>query len=92
MFGRKLNTLTDYTDTTSDLLSEDELIERALTLAKIVYPITSFAVDYNNKMVKSFSGAKKIVKNFKPGSQVMMKNLNWTEKGDELYVGPYTGG
>jgi len=41
-------------------------------------------------MVKSFSGARKIVQNFKPVSQVMMKNLNWTQKGDELYVGPYT--
>ena len=30
----------DCIDTTSDLLSEDELIERALTLTKIVYPIT----------------------------------------------------
>ena len=90
MFGRKLHALTDYTGTTSDLLSEEELVNRALTLTQVVYPITSSAEDYNAKMVKSFSDSKKIISDFKPGDRVMMKNLNKTQKGDELFVGPYT--
>src|SRR3990167_2421200 len=90
IFGRKLNALTDYTGTTSDLLSEEELVNRALTLAQVVYPITSSAEDYNAKMFKSFSDSKKIISDFKPGDRVMMKNLNKTQKGDELFVRSYT--
>ena len=90
MFGRKLNSLVNYTGTETNLMTEDELLSKSKLMVDIIYPITSAAEDYNSKMMKSFSSGKRVMTNkLPPGTKVMLKNLNRTKKTSELFVGPY---
>ena len=89
MFGRKLNSLINYSGTKSDPITEDELLRKSKLMVDIIYPITSSASEYNEKMVKSFSSGKRVMNELSPGTKVMIRNLDRTKKTSELFVGPY---
>lgn len=90
MFGRRLNTFKNYSGTKSDPMKEEEMIEKAKLLVDVVYPISSKAADYNDKLKEYFSSRKRVMEHeFPIGSKVMLKNLNRTKKSSEVYVGPY---
>ena len=89
-FGRKLNSLTDYSGTQSDLLTTDELIKKNFAMTNVVYSaISDSTKEYYEKVNKTFNKSRKLIEPYVHGDIVMMINFNKTRKQQEKYVGPY---
>ena len=92
LFARPVNGFQDFTECTSQLLSEEDLKKRLNYMTAVVYP----TIAEKAKNSKDREGVKFIKNNliitdqFPSGAQVMIKDELRTSKMQPRYTGPYT--
>ena len=91
MFARRLNTPTDYSNSTSEPLSEEEMIERNSQLASILFPaVNNVSTTYSGKMANDFNISHKILEDGYPVGAMVMKKVDVKlTKGNANYEGPF---
>jgi len=91
MFARPLNHPNNYQDTRSELLTEEQMIERNRQLTRILYPAVTQASDaYNQRMIDGFQISHRILKDGYPKGAYVMRRVDMrTSKSEPRYEGPF---
>jgi hypothetical protein len=93
MFGRSMNQFQDYTNVTGELISATEWQEHQHKILSLIYPAISDRVKSGrDKLLRSLDKQRRILtpSSYPPGSTIMIRDVNKTNKWEPTYVGPYT--
>ena len=88
MFGRSLNGFSNYSNSESHLLNEEDLLKRILYMTEIVYPEISKNAEIRAKKQQDYFNSNHRIVYFAPGSQVMVVDELRSQKSQPRYTGP----
>jgi transposase InsO family protein len=90
MFARPANPLQDYSATTEQLLSANELAEQSQLMVNLVYPEAAKLADSKRVSMKTREDKKRHrTKPIPVGSMVMIVDEKRSSKSEPYWVGPY---
>ena len=91
MFTRPFNMFSNYSSTSSTLMTEDQVYERNNLLTNLLYPSIEDATDgYNRRMMDNFVYSNRILKDGFPTGSMVMKEVDVrTSTLQPAYEGPF---
>jgi len=91
VFNMPTSYFTDYRNTNSFLSTEDELLQRASDMHKLIYPtIAQNFSNHRNKRTAAVNARKNIVPPLAVGAKVMLRDPRRSSKHQPTWYGPFT--